>query len=111
MSTQPADVVPITRNEALKKLGLFARHDYISMVFLALSWVGWFVMLVVGVDTASFWKIVVGWVGLNVVVTTIWVVVLCYRAMIFILDLHAEVALMPEASARIAVGYFEGRKR
>lgn len=111
MSTQPADVAPVTRKDALKALGLFARHDYWSIVFLSLSWVGWFVMLVAGMDSGSFWRIIVGWAGLNVVVTTAWVVVLVYRALIFILDLHAEVALMPEASARIAVGYFEGRKR
>ncbi len=110
MSTQPAAVAPpISREEALKKLGLFARHDYISMIFLIVSWIAWFAYLVLVPE--PHWRLVVGWFGLNMLVASTWTIVLAYRGLIFTLDLHAEVALMPEASARIAVGYFEGRTK
>ena len=104
--TIPAPEKPMTRFEAQRKLGLFATNDYVMLGLVALSLLltanyaifgsrnG--VILILGVLTAIFFML-------------LWLVVLAYRVLVFILDLHSDIALMPEAAARIAAGYFEGR--
>ena len=98
---QPADK-PMTRAEAQRKLGLFAPHDFVTMAFIGLSWV-----------TLIFWKIfgeptlvnVLCIVALNIVLMQIMTVILLYRVLVFVLDLQADVNLMPETAARIASAY------
>jgi len=97
----------MTRFEAQRKLGLFAPHDYVMLSLIVLIWV-----------TLGFWKLfgtptalqLVALGLVNIVLTQFWMIVLVYRCMVFTLDLHADVALMPEAAARIVVGYWEGRR-
>lgn len=99
-----------TRFEAQRNLGLFGAHDLVSVIFLFLSWIGWSVSLILFVDPMP-WKVILGWAVVNLVVAQIWIIILVYRGLVFVLDLHAEIALMPEAAARIAAGYFEGRMK
>jgi hypothetical protein len=109
---KPVDPVPegtpVTRLQAQVHLGLFAAHDWVMLGLVALS------LVLIGMFAA--------WGDLTIPKTIIcllsacffllaWLVVLGYRCLIFILDLHSDVALMPEAAARIAVGYFEGRPK
>ena len=39
----------------------------------------------------------------------VWIVVLCYRCLVFILDVQADINLMPESAARIVIGFQQGR--
>lgn len=48
---------------------------------------------------------------LNLILLQAWIVVLCYRALVFILDVGADINLMPEAAARIVLGFREGRTK
>lgn len=107
-SVIPAPEKPMSRFEAQRKLGLFAPHD-----------VAMFAGIVIGLVLIAAQAIFVSEVdklklilelGVVILFTQAWLVVLVYRALVFILDLHSEVSLMPEAAARIAAGYFEGRK-
>lgn len=92
----------MTRAEAQRKLGLFAPHDYVTMGLVVFSWM-----------TLGFWAFfgdptllnVLGIVIFNVVLMQIWLVILVYRVLVFVLDMQADVNLMPETAARIAVGY------
>lgn len=105
-STIPAPEKQLTRFEAQKRLGLFATHDYAMLFLIAAT-------ILTMVAYAVFGKPTLGYLLLGCCVVLfwmlLWLVVLVYRALVFILDLHADVALMPEAAARIAAGYFEGR--
>ena len=99
---------PLTRFEAQRKLGLFAAIDYTILGVIAFAWI-----------TLGFWKLfgdptavqLLAMAVLNVFLTQIWAIILGYRALVFILDMHSEVALMPDAAARIVVGFWEGRKK
>lgn len=109
---KPVDPVPegvkISRLQAQVNLGLFATHDWLMLGLVALS------LIMIAMFAV--------WGDLTVNKTIIcllcacffalaWLIVLAYRCLVFILDLHSDVALMPEAAARIAVGYFEGRPK
>lgn len=107
-STVLAPEKPLTRFQAQKKLGLFAPHDYVMLSLITWVWV-----------TLLFWWIfgkpqpvhLIGLAIVNIFLTQLWIIVLVYRCLVFILDLHADVGLMPEAAARIVVGFWEGRKK
>jgi hypothetical protein len=108
MATIPAPETPLTRFQAQRKLGLFAGLDYTVMAVLFFSWL-----------TLGFWKLfghpellqLIVFAIVNVVLMQLWIIVLCYRVLVFILDLGADINLMPQAAARIVVGYWEGRNK
>ena len=98
----------LTRFEAQCKLGLFAPHDYVMLFLIVAVWI-----------TMGFWKLfgtpepmhLIALALVNIFLTQCWFIVLVYRAMVFILDLHADISLMPEAAARIVLGFWEGRSK
>jgi len=108
MPAIPAPEKPMSRFEAQRKLGLFAPLDFTMAALILFSWM-----------TLGFWKLfgaptaneLIAFAIVNVVVTQLWIVVLCYRVLVFVLDLGADVNLMPESAARIVVGYWEGRNK
>ena len=98
----------LTRFEAQRKLGLFAPHDYLMLALIISAWV-----------TLGFWTLfgtpdplgVIAFAIVNIFVTQFWIVVLIYRVLVFVLDVQADINLMPEAAARIVLGFWEGRRR
>jgi hypothetical protein len=108
MPAIPAPEKPMSRFEAQRKLGLFAPLDFTMAALILFSWM-----------TLGFWKLfgtptaneLIAFAIINVVVTQLWLIVLCYRVLVFVLDLGADVNLMPESAARIVVGYWEGRTK
>lgn len=98
----------LTRFQAQQKLGLCAPHDYVMLILIILTWV-----------TLGFWKLfgnptvlnLIAVVLINIVLTQCWIVVLAYRCLVFILDVQADINLMPEAAARIVIGFREGRAK
>ena len=98
----------MSRFEAQRRLGLFAGLDYTAVVLIVLVWV-----------TLGFWKLfgtptatqLIALAVVNIFITQCWLIVLAYRCLVFILDLHADVGLMPEAAARIVIGFHEGRTK
>ena len=104
---QPAsNVPPLSRFQAQRKLGLFAGLDYTIAVLMIASWV-----------TLGFWKLfgdpgalqLLAFAAINIVLMQVWIVVLCYRCLVFILDVQADINLMPESAARIVIGFQQGR--
>jgi hypothetical protein len=108
MATIPAPDKPLTRFEAQRKLGLVAGLDLTVMGLILFSWM-----------TMGFWKFfgnpepihLVVMAIVNVVLMQAWIIVLCYRVMVFVLDLGADINLLPESAARIVLGYWEGRSK
>lgn len=97
----------MSRFQAQRKLGLFAPHD---MAMCAGILIGLILIVAQGlfVPEVDKLKLIVE-LSAVILFALAWLIVLAYRILVFILDLHAEVGLMPEAAARIAAGYFEGR--
>lgn len=106
----PAQVVePITRFQAQRNFGLFAKWDVTMLVLIAAVWI------TIGYYWAfrpepSFNIIFFGLL-LTLLLAVAWLIVLVYRALVFILDMHADIMLLPEAASRIVLGYYEGRKK
>ena len=48
---------------------------------------------------------------LTILLAIAWLIVLVYRVLVFLLDMHADIVLLPEAASRIVLGYYEGRKK
>lgn len=98
----------MSRFEAQRKLGLFAPHDYVMLVLIVGIWV-----------TMGFWQLfgapqplhLVAAAIVNVFLTQCWIIVMVYRCLVFVLDVQADINLMPEAAARIVLGYWEGRRK
>jgi hypothetical protein len=108
VSLPPAAEKPITRFQAQRNLGLFAPLDYTVFALLLAAWI-----------TLGFWKLfgtpetiqIIVLALVNIFLTQCWLIVLAYRCLVFILDLHADINLMPEAAARIVLGFWEGRRK
>lgn len=109
---KPVDPVPegtqFTRLQAQVNLGLFAAHDWV-MLMLAVGSAGCIALLGIFGQLTILKAIVC--LLCSCFFLLAWLIVLIYRCLVFILDLHSDVALMPEAAARIAVGYLEGRPK
>lgn len=106
----PAKVPPVeklTRFDVQRKLGLFAPHDAVTAGLLLL-----------GAVTLIFWCIfgsptlerVMAFGLLMLLVMVAWLILLVFRVLVFVLDMQADVNLMPETAARIAAAYLSGTK-
>lgn len=104
--TDTPEVQKMTRFQAQRLLGLWAPHDFVVGGLLVLSFVVLIVWAVVGDISAMQ---VCGVLLFDVVLALTQVIVLLYRCMTYILDLHASVETLPEASARIAAAYLQGK--
>lgn len=110
MAEQPPNVVapekPLTRFQAQRRLGLFAPLDYTVIAIILAAWI-----------TMGFWKLfgtpdtssLILCILVNIFLTQCWLIVLVYRCLVFMLDVQADINLMPEAAARIVVGFWQGR--
>ena len=74
-------------------------------------------LLVVSWVTLFFWKLfgaptahqLICLAIADIAITQLWIITLAYRILVFVMDLGADINLMPEAAARIAISYYEGR--
>jgi hypothetical protein len=105
----PKEGEKITRFEAQRRLGLFAKWD-MTMVFL---------LITVWVVTGFYWwfkpepnlMTIITVLLTSILLALSWIIVLVYRVLIWILDMQADINLLPEAASRIVLGYYEGRKK
>lgn len=98
----------LSRFDAQRKLGLFAPHDFVMLSLIVAVWI-----------VLGFWKLfgnpeaiqLVAGALVNIFLTQCWITVLVYRVLVFILDVQADINLMPEAASRIVIGFWEGRRK
>ena len=105
----PKEGEKLTRFEAQRRLGLFAKWDVTMMILLVGVWVvlgfyWWFK------PEPNSTALIAGLL-FSILTALLWLIVLVYRVLVWILDLQADINLMPEAAARIVLGYYEGRKK
>jgi hypothetical protein len=105
----PKEGEKLTRFEAQRRLGLFAKMDITVAVLLIFMWV---VVLFYWCfrPEPNFMTVIAALLG-SILLASVWTIVLIYRILVWILDLQADINLMPEAAARIVLGYWEGRKK
>ena len=105
MSDKTDTAVKPSRLQAQISFGLFAPHDVFSAVVviaaMAYAAVSWFVYGELARALAC--------AVLSLFTLQVWTVLLVYRVAVFVLDLHSDVALMPESAARVAVAYLSGK--
>lgn len=97
---------PLTRFQAQRKLGLFAPLDYTVISVILSVWLGLVLWKIFGAPDALH---LVLFALVNIFLTQVWITVLVYRCLVFILDVQADINLMPEAAARIVFGFWENR--
>lgn len=110
MSTPQKDAQPekpMTRFEAQRKLGLFAPHDYVTVILLFILWITLAYWWLFGTPTANQ---LIGFALFNIFLMQAWSIILAYRCLVFCLDIQADINLLPEAAARIAAGFLQGKK-
>lgn len=96
---------PPDRWTALKKIGWWKPVDYVFILLAMLPWI-----------TGFFWSIfaspgaaqLVSLFLCSITVLLVWTVVLVYRCMDFVVQLRANIEMLPFDSARIAVGFMQG---
>lgn len=96
---------PADRWQALKQIGWWKPIDTTILAILAAHLVSGFFFAVFGKLTAT-----VAIIGLlqMLIFLGAWAVMLVYRCMDFVVQLRANIEMLPFDSARIAVGYLQG---
>jgi hypothetical protein len=98
---------PMSQWRALKEAGWWAGYDSTMLTLIGLLWL-----------TALYWKIfghptassIIILLLVNISVMLAWLIWAVFRCALFVLRLHAEMAMMPENSARIAAAFLSGKK-
>lgn len=98
----PPPEPPMSRREALLKLGFFQAIDAVYMVVI-------FGLFATAGARALFFAApqveVLVWMIVALGISQIWTITLCYRLSWFVLSAQADINLLPEAAARIVIGY------
>ena len=112
MAEQPPNILApeasLTRFQAQRKLGLFAPLDFTAVALIVFGWMVLGFWALFGQPEATH---LIALMIVNIFLSQCWIAVLAYRCLVFILDLQADINLMPEAAARIVVGFWEGRRK
>ena len=97
---------PMSHWTALKEAGWWTGFDWTMLILIIVLWV-----------TALYWKIfghpgtssLIALLLVNISLKLVWLICLVFRASWFVLRLNADIATMPQESARIAVAYLSGQ--
>lgn len=99
---QPPPEPQMTRRQALLKLGFFQAIDAIYLANFAALFV---IMGVRGCFFSATQMEVLIWIASALAVGQIWLITLSFRIAWFVLSAQADINLLPEAAARIVLGY------
>jgi len=107
--TQSTVVVqqPMSQWSALKQAGWWTNADWTFLVLIAMLWVTFIYWKIFGNPTTEG---LIAFLLVNVSVKLVWGIFLIFRCSWFVLRLNADVAVMPEESARIAVAFLQGQQ-
>jgi hypothetical protein len=98
---------PMSQWQALKEAGWWSPMDWTMLVVIGLVWL-----------SGLYWKIFgdpgalqfIALLLVTIILMLLWIIVLILRGSLFVLRTHADIATLPEASARIAAAYLSGPK-
>jgi uncharacterized PurR-regulated membrane protein YhhQ (DUF165 family) len=105
MQTNIVVQAPMTQWTALKAAGWWVSYDWVMLGVIGVIFV-----------TGIYWKIfgdpgAEGLIALllaTILILLVWIVSLVFRCSWFVLRLNADIATLPDQSARIAVAYLQG---
>ena len=106
--------VSISQWQALKEAGWWTRYDWIIVSLILAVWVitGFWLLFSPadpeGVSKKDLVLLAVFLVSLEL--KMFWMLSLIFRCSWFVLKAHADIAMLPHASARIAVAYLAGKQ-
>jgi len=95
---------PITRFQAQRKLGLFAPHDYVMCSLITVAWVTMIFWAIFG-SPGSIQLLAVA--VMTMFFTQCWIIVLLYRILVFLLDMHADITLLPRSAAQMVLEHWK----
>jgi hypothetical protein len=101
-----ADTPPMTPTQALRQLGWIQPVDFVIMAVIVVVWI-----------TLLYWNVFSEPSPMQMLsccltafaLTQLWAIILIYRCAHFVLMLSAYVNNMPDAAARMVIGYYSGR--
>lgn len=96
---------PMSQWSALKEAGWWAPYDWAIVIMITLLWITALYWCVFGHPSASG---LIAFLLINISLKLIWIISLIFRCSWFVLRVHADIATLPQESARIAVAYLSG---
>lgn len=93
-----------TREQAQIAFGLYGPHDKVMSALIAATWIIMAFKAIFG--TFDRYDFITGML-ISIAFGMTWMIALLYRVLVWQLDIQADINLMPEAAARIVVGYYE----
>lgn len=92
--------------KAMWQVGMFQRIDLVLLALIIALWATFFARHLMGQPTFAE---VFSWAVAAIGMTLIWLVALTYRAIWFVLQIMAEIKLMPSNAARLALAFQRGQ--
>jgi hypothetical protein len=96
----------MTQQQALRQVGWVQPVDFIIIGLVSLTWI---TLLYWGIFGAPTPMQIMACCLVAFALVQLWVVILLYRCSHFVLMLTAYVNNMPDAAARMVIGYYSGR--
>lgn len=104
---------PLTQWEALKEAGWWTRYDWVVLGLILALWIVtgfWLVFSPANPEGTPRTTILIVILLASISLKLLWLISLIFRCSWFVLKAHADIAMLPNASARIAVAYLSGHK-
>lgn len=98
---------PISQWQALKQAGWWAGFDWTMLGLIGVIWLTVLYWTILGQPTAM---VIVIALLISIVIMLVWLLWAIFRCALFVLRLHADVAMMPESAARLAAAYLAGKQ-
>ncbi len=94
--------------QALRQAGWWSAVDYTMLTLIGFVWL-----------TGAFWKIfgqptalsLIALLLVNISIKLVWAIIVIFRCSRFVLNVTADIHLMPEAAARITLAYLTGKNQ
>jgi len=96
----------MSRAAALKAVGFWQPIDVVACFLIALNALS--LVVTAAVSGCSLINVLV-WMSVIIFLTVLWAVVLVFRAMWFVLQITAEIKMMPAAAAKMALALLSGQ--
>lgn len=96
-----------TKFQALRAFGWILPFDYLMATFIGLTWVTVGFYFLFGHPTVLR---LMAFAIVDFFIFQVWIVSLVFRCSCFVLETQADINLMPEAAAKIAVAFLKGQR-
>lgn len=104
---------PLTPWQALKEAGWWTRYDWAMLALILAMWVVtlfWLIFSPASSEGTPRSTTLLFVFLASISLKLFWLVSLVFRCSWFVLKAHADIAMLPQDAARIAVAYLSGKK-